>query len=163
MNKGKKTILVVIIALAVAAIIAGILIVRSNSANKDGMLLKLDYQTILPSGKTITNLGGWQRVSPPESDPVYAYTDTIKGVSVSVSQQPLPDSFKDDADTQVTDLAKKFNATAQIDSDGVIVYIGTSAKGPQSVIFTKNDLLILIKSQQKISDTDWANYIASLT
>jgi len=162
-NKGKKTILVVIIALAVAAIIAGILIVRSNSANKDGMLLKLDYQTILPSGKTITNLGGWQRVSPPESDPVYAYTDTIKGVSVSVSQQPLPDSFKDDADTQVTDLAKKFNATAQIDSDGVIVYIGTSAKGPQSVIFTKNDLLILIKSQQKISDTDWANYIASLT
>ena len=163
MNKGKKTILVVIIALAVAAIIAGILIVRSNSANKDGMLLKLDYQTILPSGKTITDLGGWQRVSPPESDPVYAYTDTIKGVSVSVSQQPLPDSFKDDADTQVTDLAKKFNATAQIDSDGVIVYIGTSAKGPQSVIFTKNDLLILIKSQQKISDTDWANYIASLT
>jgi len=162
-NKGKKTILVVIIALAVAAIIAGILIVRSNSANKDGMLLKLDYQTILPSGKTITDLGGWQRVSPPESDPVYAYTDTIKGVSVSVSQQPLPDSFKDDADTQVTDLAKKFNATAQIDSDGVIVYIGTSAKGPQSVIFTKNDLLILIKSQQKISDTDWANYIASLT
>lgn len=152
-----------IIALAVAAIIAGILIVRSNSANKDGMLLKLDYQTILPSGKTITDLGGWQRVSPPESDPVYAYTDTIKGVSVSVSQQPLPDSFKDDADTQVTDLAKKFNATAQIDSDGVIVYIGTSAKGPQSVIFTKNDLLILIKSQQKISDTDWANYIASLT
>ena len=120
------------------------------------------FSTVLPNGQSISQLGGWNRISPPESDPVFAYTDTISTVSVNVSEQPLPETFKNDTDSQVADLAKKFNATNQIDNAGVKAYIGTSAKGPQSVLFAKNNLLILIKSQQKIADRDWANYIKSL-
>ena len=121
------------------------------------------FETVLPKNKSIDQLGGWTRISPPENDPVYAYTDTIDNVSITVSQQPAPNSFKNNLDTEVAEVAKKFNATSQLDTSGVKVYIGTSAKGPQSVIFVKNNLLILIKSVQKIDDNKWTAYINSLS
>jgi len=120
------------------------------------------YNTVLPEGKSINSLGGWERISPPNTEPVFAYTDTIDGVSVSVSQQPLPESFKADVTGKVSELAEKFNATKKITADAVTVYLGTSAQGPQSAIFTKDNLLILIKSQENIKDDAWANYIKSL-
>lgn len=119
------------------------------------------FQTVLPKGVSIHDLGGWKRVSPPSSDPVFAYNDTIDNTPVSVSEQELPKGLDSNPD-QVAELAKKFNATTVIDVDGTKVYIGTSAKGPQSVIFTKKRLLILIKSQKVIDNTSWTTYIKSL-
>ena len=120
------------------------------------------YQTLAPKGTTVDNLGGWKRVSPPKNDPVFAYADTLEGVSISVSQQPMPAAFKNDVAGNVSDLAKKFNATTKLAAGATTAYIGTSAKGPQSVIFTKNDLLIMIKSQTKISDSAWIRYVQLL-
>lgn len=121
------------------------------------------YQTLLPNGKSIETLGGWERISPDGKEPVYAYTDSIDEVSISVSEQPLPADFKSNVNKKVADLAERFSATNTIDADGTKVYLGTSAKGPQSVIFARDDLLILIKSQQKIKDAAWKSYIQSLT
>lgn len=121
-----------------------------------------DYKTVAPYNKSSQELGGWKRVSPPDQDPVFAYSDTLKGVSISVSQQPLPSSFRTNTKEKVAELAKKFNATNKIDAFGTPAYIGTSAKGPQSVILTKSSLLIMIKSQGKIPDQSWAEYIQSL-
>lgn len=132
---------------------------QNDTTTTDGTI---NYQTMLPAGKSIDDLGGWQRVSPPEGDPVFAYTDSIDGISISVSQQPLPKSLKGDVDGWVADLAKKFNATTRIAADDISVYVGTSAKGPQSAIFTKDNLLILIKSETKIEDQSWATYARSL-
>ena len=140
-------------------------VAKNSTGNGDSSTIveNLEYQTVLPEGKSISDLGGWRRISPSESDPVYAYLDTLENISISVSQQPLPKSFKGSADDQIAELAKKFNATSKIDAGSTKVYIGTSAKGPQSAIFTKNSLLILIKSQQKINDKAWIKYIASLS
>lgn len=131
----------------------------NQQAGADGAVT---YQTVLPSGKSIDDLGGWQRISPPEGDPVFAYNDSIDGISVNVSQQPLPRSLKESPDQWVADLAKKFNATTRISADGNPVYVGTSAKGPQSAIFRKDELLVLIKSESKIEDQSWATYARSL-
>lgn len=131
-----------------------------GKTNKD--LNDPGYQTVIPDGKSIDQLGGWKRVSPPKTEPVYAYSDTLDSVSISVSQQPLPKTFEGDPRDQVAELAKRFNATDEIDANGTKVYVGTSAKGPQSAIFTKNGLLVLIKSQQKIDDKAWAFYVESL-
>lgn len=153
---------------AIAAIfvlgIAGYSVAQSaTSANTpENVTFDPGYQTILPSGKSIGDLGGWRRVSPPEKDPVYAYVDRIDGIAINISQQPLPKDFQASTKEHVAELAKKFNATTEIDASGTTVYIGTSAKGPQSVIFTKNNLLILIKSQQKIDNTSWQRYAESL-
>ena len=134
------------------------------NANKNDTTLKdvPSYSTVLPSNKTIESLGGWSRVSPPNSDPVYAYTDTVDTVSITVSEQPLPVSFKSDVSTKVAEVAKNFNATTKLEAKSTDFYIGTSASGPQSVIFAKNDVLILIKSQKKIDDEKWGVYIDSL-
>lgn len=121
------------------------------------------FQTVLPKGKSIESLGGWQRLDPPGSDPYYVYVDTIKGTTVRVSEQSLPESFKNDTGKQIADLAKEYNATTTIEASGTTVYIGDSAKGPQSVIFTKKNLLILITSEKKIGNDDWKRYIESLT
>jgi hypothetical protein len=120
------------------------------------------YQTLLPANTSIETLGGWSRVSPPESEPVYAFTDTINDVAINVSQQLLPESFRGDVSVRIAELAKSYNATTAVDVSGTTVYIGTSARGPQSVLFTKRDLLILIKSDATISPEAWATYVTSL-
>lgn len=120
------------------------------------------FQTILPSGQSITSLGGWHRVTPPGEDPVFAYSDTIDSVPISVSEQPLPDTFKHDTANAVADLAKQYNATTKLKAGDTAVYVGTSSKGPQSTILTKHNLLILIKSKSQVDNTSWTDYISSL-
>jgi hypothetical protein len=120
------------------------------------------YSTVIPTGKSISQLGGWTRVSPSSSDPSYAYVDKIGSTAIIVSQQPLPNDFKNDTARKVEQLAQGFNADAKITVGDTPIYIGTSSSGSQSIIFTKNNLLILIKSNDKISNDNWAKYISSL-
>lgn len=152
------------LALISILIVAGLLVTVGifNQVRSGGSSAKPSYQTILPSDKSIDDLGGWQRVSPPKNEPVYAYADEINGVAITVSQQPLPKSFQKDTDIKVAEVAKNFNATNEIDAGDTKVYLGTSAKGPQSVILTKNNLLILIKSDKKIDGIAWIDYVNSL-
>ena len=160
--RSKKAIVITISVIIIAT--AGIwLLVRQHQAAVNSSAKLPDFQTVLPGTKSISELGGWERISPPEKDPVFAYTDTIGDVPISISQQPLPGSFRNDVNGQVAELAKKFNATTKIETGDTTVYVGTSAKGPQSAILTKDGLLILIKSQSKIDDAAWAEYVKSLS
>ncbi|QQS70950.1 hypothetical protein IPP92_01465 [Candidatus Saccharibacteria bacterium] len=118
---------------------------------------------MLPAGKSIADLGGWTRVSPNSADPVFAYADTLDGSQIIISQQPLPDSFQSDPEGHIAELAKDYNASEKISTTNTTVYIGDSIKGPQSVIFTKSKLLILIKSSVKHSNDSWIRYINSLS
>lgn len=118
------------------------------------------YQTITPSGTSVDQFGGWTRVSPINSNPVFAYVDYIGNIPIRVSQQPLPDAFtKEDTKAQIDQLAIGYE---KITAGDISVHIGTNSKGPQSVIFTKNGLLILITSNSKITNNQWASYISSL-
>jgi len=137
---------------------------KKNSEIKD-KISKLE--TSNPSFSSITRDGlpaTWKIVSPPGADPVYAYTDKINDVSISVSQQPIPDSFKPNIEENVEGLAQNFDADIKYKAEGIIIYVGTSAKEyrPQSAILVKNNLLILIKSKSPISEQDWIKYVNSL-
>lgn len=122
-----------------------------------------EYDTVLPKGKTIKDYGGWTRVSPPNRDPVFAYADKIGAIPINVSQQPLPKDFADQPDQQVQQFAAGYAANKKLNVNGATAYIGTSAKGPQSVIIVKGELLILIKASAAIPDTEWQKYIQSLS
>lgn len=137
---------------------------QTNSNNETPVLSKgnPDFTTISPSGADIASYGGWTRISPENTDPVYAYADKIDDTSISVSEQPLPDNFKDDPDTELKNLAEGFNAAQKITASDMTIYIGTSIKGMQSVIFIKNGLLIMIKSSQIITNNSWLTYIEAL-
>ena len=120
------------------------------------------FNTVLPSTKNIQELGGWGRVSPPGKDPVYAYADELSGVKITVSEQPIPSSFKPDIAESVSKLAQQFNATQKIETTDTTIYIGRSIDNVQSLIMAKDDLLILIRTNGLITNDDWIEYINSL-
>lgn len=123
---------------------------------------KPPYKTLLPAGKSADALGGWKRISPPDRAPVYAYADSIGTTHIAVSQQPLPSAFKTNTEQKIAQMATDFSANDIIDYPGGKAYLGTSVEGPQSVIFTKSGLLILIKSTSPIDKSIWVQYITSL-
>ncbi len=143
------------------AILGGILGTDANASQPE-VLRAPNYPTLLPNGKNIEVLGGWSRVSPPKSNPVFAYVDSLDGSPINVSQQPLPENFKKDRGAQIEKLATNFGARERVTAGGATVFIGTSTEGPQSVIFEKNNTLILIKSAVSHSEDTWAEYINSL-
>src|ERR1700741_4486445 len=83
---------------------------------------------------------------------VVNYKDSIGGVPITISQQPLPDSFKKDTADEVRKLAENFSATEVLSTANPTAYLGTSVKGPQTVIFSKKDLLVFIQSARKIDN-----------
>lgn len=121
-----------------------------------------EFDTILPAGKSIEALGGWARVSPPDKDPAFAYVDTLEGVQLNVTQQPLPETLKRDTDNELRKLAERFGSRHKVETDVVTVYVGTSAKGPQSAVLIREDLLILIKSSSALTDKQWTGYVTAL-
>lgn len=135
---------------------------RQNQPTTDITPKAPTYPTVLPKSKSIESLGGWKTIHPPKNQPVYIYNDKIDSVEISVSQQPLPKEFRGNIDNKVAEIAKKFNATTAVDVGNTKMYIGTSAKGPQSVIVATSNLLILIKSKQKISNDSWVAYLKTL-
>lgn len=120
------------------------------------------YKTLLPKGKTIEDFGGWTKVSPPNRAAVYAYADKIGAVPIRVSQQQLPKDFMTNTPEKVEQLARAYAAETKLNVGDAIAYIGTSAKGPQSVIVVKQRVLILIKASAAIPNSEWENYIKSL-
>lgn len=120
------------------------------------------FPTVLPKGKTAEQLGGWTRVSPPQGEAVYAYTDTIDRIPISVSQQPLPAELRQNTAAKVEEMAYSFSATEKMTVGRTTLYIGSSSNGPQSVILVKDDLLVLMKSTAPISSKKWGDYAASL-
>jgi hypothetical protein len=121
-----------------------------------------EYKTLLPAGKTIESLGGWGRVSPPDKEPVFAYVDRVGEVGINVSQQPLPARFASNTADELAKLAEQFNANEKLTAGELTLYVGTSIKGPQSVVFIKDTLLILIRSDAKLANEQWTEYANSL-
>lgn len=141
----------------------------STNRNNSAVISPLDlpkgtpkYATLLPAGKNIDQLGGWTRISPPDRNDVYAYTDKLDGIAISVSQQPLPDNFRGDTAKKVEELARSFRADQKLVVGSTEVFIGSSASGPQSVILTKDGVLVLIKSTARIDPQKWGTYVNSL-
>lgn len=122
-----------------------------------------DFDPLLPSDKTTDQLGGLARISPEGQDAVYAFVDVLEGQQLNVSEQKVPEAFKQDRDAKLEKLAKDFQAVSVIQVDDTRVYHGVSEKTKvQSLIFVKDDLLVFIKSPQKFTDDIWVGYITNL-
>lgn len=129
-------------------------------ATNSGQVTKAnpDFHALTPPDKKVT----WSRLEPPNSSSFYAFSDTIQGVTIRVSEQPLPDNLKDDPTTQLAQLARSYNANRTITANGSTVYIGATLKGQQSLLFTHGSLLIMITSDATLNDKQWTDYITAL-
>lgn len=122
-----------------------------------------DFKTVLPIDKKIEDLGGWGRVSPPGGAPAFAYSDSLGGAHIVVTEQQLPDDFASDIPGHLAKTAKQFNASKKLTTtEGSDLYVGTSGNGAQSIVTSKNGLLILVRSTATISDQIWSDYVYSL-
>lgn len=123
--------------------------------------VKPSFDTLLPSGRTIEQLGGWRSASPSRKVAAYAYSDHLDGAALVVTQQELPDDFKDKTDEQVKQLAHKLNNKHLIKAGATSVYLGSDSN-LQSLVFAKDDRLVFIKTTGPVSDAHWIDYITAL-
>lgn len=93
---------------------------------------------------------------------VVSYQDSIGSTAITVSQQPLPAGFETDTENKVKKLAEEFSAKDTLVNANPTAYLGTDEKGPQTVIFSKKNLLVFIQSTKQIDKNDWAEYITGL-
>lgn len=138
--------------------------VQSASTTKENILLNQtpEFPILLPADKTAEQLGGIARVSPTNAAPAYTIIDAVDDTKVRITQQQLPSSFKDNTAQELEKTAKGFNATRLLQVDNVGVYIGKSEKGPQTLIFIKEDLLVFLTAEQEKDDIAWVQYISRL-
>lgn len=140
---------------------------RTNKANTGGNSGALsdtaqapDFEIVLPNGKetetTSSNVGYDSKRK------VASFTDRIGDIDITVSQQVLPENFKNDPDTKVQKLAQDFSATEVINESNPKAYLGSSVKGPQTVVFYKKDVLVFIFATGTIEKEDWTDYITRL-
>lgn len=158
-KKKPKTFVIFLLVLVVLAAFVGVGLVKRSDASVDQPSLdvveQLPFNPLLPSDKTVQ----WRKVSPPGSEPVFAYSDTLADIKITVSEQQVPKKLR--SEDKVMQLAEQFNATNKLKVGDFTTYIGRSAKGPQYVIFVKDDVLVLIRSSDTIDDSDWIRYVSS--
>ncbi|HSE61277.1 MAG TPA: hypothetical protein VLA88_03200 [Candidatus Saccharimonadales bacterium] len=93
---------------------------------------------------------------------VASYTDNVDDINITVSQQALPERFKKDPLGELGKFAESIYAKDKMELDSTTAYSGVSIKGPQTTVFIKNDLLVFIMAEKKLSSEALRNYIQSL-
>ncbi len=157
------------LAVVVIAVIGMLAMVNGSSKGKfsdKGVLgeksVKIDFKPLLPNGKT-DETTAYKTAVDGQNRPIYTFTDKIGATDLTVTEQPLPESLKGDTDTKLATMAKDLYLTDVINASNPKAYMGTSVRGPQTVIFTKNGLLVFIQSQAKIDKDQWSEYVTRLT
>jgi len=155
--------------IATVLVVPGFMLLqRNNSTGNDakgeaGVLsaksTKPSFSYVLPGGKSESLAGGIKF----DSDKgVVSFRDSIGGVAITVSQQRLPEGLRTETADKVRRLAEDFSAKEVISTSNPTAYLGTSSKGPQTVVFYKNETLVFIQSAKQIDKHDWSEYITRL-
>lgn len=115
---------------------------------------KPDFKLIYPAGKA-------KETSYDANKKVASFNDELEGTKLTISQQSLPANFRYDPNAEVEKLAKQINANTKLDVAGLSAFMGQSIKGPQTVVFAKNGLLIFVKSETTVETRNWNDYVSS--
>jgi hypothetical protein len=133
----------------------------SNGAGQAGVPVAThdpEFDTVLPQSRDIKKEQIFY-------DPVRKfakYDDEVDTVKVTISQQPLPEAFKSDPAGKVKSLAEGFSATEKLSVGQQDMYYGRSEKGPQTLILSKNNVLIFIATTQPVEKEALKLYASDL-
>ena len=95
---------------------------------------------------------------------VSIYKDVIGGVEATVSQQVIPENLKDNP-SEMQKLALSLSdkvSSNRYETEKGIIYIATTTKNTNIVIFGYNDLLVFIRSTALVDDQTWIDYVNGL-
>ncbi|MDB5169601.1 MAG: hypothetical protein JWO41_957 [Candidatus Saccharibacteria bacterium] len=124
--------------------------------------VKPAFKPVTPAAKTELADGEAGKTSYDTAKKTFSYADSIKGMDITVSQQPLPTSFGS-AEKAVTSIAKSLSATQAVVTNRGTGYIATDPKShAQTVVYSFNNLLIFINSPFSQQSGDWKVYLENL-
>lgn len=90
---------------------------------------------------------------------VLGYMSDFQGVSMTISQQALPDSLKS-GQTNILTIAQSIKADRSIDTQNGITYLATDQKTKtQTALFSAKDVLVFVRASKTLDDEDWRQYI----
>ena len=93
---------------------------------------------------------------------LYKYNDTYKGLTITVSQQPLPENLRDDP-LKVKQLAESLGTVESYETTNGIAYIATGQESnTQRVVVVHRQLLIFLQTNGTLSPVDWVSYVQNL-
>lgn len=118
-----------------------------------------DFPIVFPDGSREAT-SGETKYDPAKK--VVSYKDILHGKEITISEQELPEQFKNDPAPQVEKIAKDFSADKALPTKSTKAFLGNSAQGPQSVVTWKKGILIFIFAPSAIPDSDWVEYIDNL-
>ncbi len=92
------------------------------------------------------------------------YTDTLDGTNFTVTQQLVSEDLAQGGDQQVENLAQALPVPAEsvLQVNDTKIYIGVSDQNRQALLFTKENILILISTEGLIDEASWVGYVSSL-
>lgn len=141
-----------------------LIILSSNHATKSShpteQNKKPPFSPLVPPGESqLSDLRGSAYDSIHNS---YTYDDLYLGVPIRVSEQPLTSGIPNTSIT-VARVAVSLHATSTINTDSGLAYITANGTyGKQTIVFSKNNLLIFIQSSDIIEQAAWSSYIDNL-
>lgn len=164
-HKKKLIIVFAVLSIPVLFIGLGLLVGNHQPSTSEGkpkvageVAVKPDFTTLKPTTTENQATG----IKYDTTKKVASYNDVLDGIAITVSQQPMPSKFVGDPTGEVEKLAKQINANDKISTSTLTAFAGISIKGPQTVLFAKNDLLIFIFADKKIDTLKWIDYIDSM-
>ncbi len=91
-----------------------------------------------------------------------SYTTTFSGSRITVSQQPLPATFKKDP-RALTGAADSIKATQRLDTDKGPLFIASNEEGSdQMAIYAAEKVLLFIHTDRALDDPSWKAFIELL-
>lgn len=93
---------------------------------------------------------------------LYKYNDTYKGLTITVSQQPLPEKLRDNP-SKVKELAESLGTVESYETTNGTIYIASGQESnTQRVVVAHRQLLIFLQSNGTLSSVDWVTYVQNL-
>lgn len=123
---------------------------------------KPSFKPVVPEDKKDLAQTGSSSTAYDPNRQLYSYSDKYLNGTITVSEQPVPDKFKQDPGS-LAQVAATIGAKDKFETAFGTAYVATSANGTsQRVVFIRQNLLIFMESTKKYDNDAWKIYIESL-
>lgn len=160
-----KTIGVVAIVAVLAAAPTMFSVLNNNTTEVKGTSVRdqASFTPLIPIGsKTVGNEKSKLEYTFDNEKNVLGYSTEYNGAVMTVSQQQLPEKVKNNPG-ELGYIAKSIRAENQLQTQNGLVYLADDINTKtQTVLFSKNNLLIFINANNRLDSSEWIFFINQL-
>lgn len=127
------------------------------SSSGGGTISDLSFAPLMPTTSTHVSNKKYDRAKDS-----FSYNDVYKDAHITVSEQPLPDTFRNSG-VEIKKLTDSMKANASYETiHGTLYIAGEGESGPQWMVLVHRQLLVFIQSTAPLGSPDWVTYVQML-